>query len=742
MSEQENRIEGIVREIIYENENTGYKVIEVEAGGGTELITAVGILPQVRPGERLEAEGIWREHATYGEQFEICSFSRSLPQEKDAMERYLASGVIKGIGAALARRIIEAFAEDTFRILDQEPERLAEVKGISEAKACEIGEQYAAGRQMREVLLFLQEYGITPALAVKIYREFGAKTVDTIRANPYVLADRIRGIGFRRADEIAAHMGIAPESPARIRAAVKYLLQEGAANGHTYLPKPLLEDRLLQMIGAEDALAENAIVDLVLSGQAMEKNEKDEERVYLTYYYMAESFCARRLLELRAYGSRTKKADPPVQPKGDIQLSEEQSAAVNTALREGVLVITGGPGTGKTTIINTLLDQLDARGQAYLLAAPTGRAAKRMTEATGREASTIHRLLELQYSGDEDEKQVFMRDEEHPLEADVIIVDEMSMVDIVLMQHLLRAVAPGTRLILTGDKDQLTPVGPGNVLRDIIASGALPVAQLTRIYRQAEQSDIVVGAHRINEGQYPEFNRPNTDFFMMHRRTREDTARTVIEVVKSRMPRFAQCSPMKDIQVLTPMRRGYLGAESLNRLLQEALNPASGRKEQLEYRGTVFREGDRVMQIRNNYNMPWKVCNRFGYALEEGVGVFNGDIGCISRIRPKDKQVTVLFEDKKEVEYDYTALEELELAYAITIHKAQGTESPIVVLPLHSGPDVLFSRNLLYTAVTRARRYAVIVGAESTVRRMVDNDRPTIRYSSLEDRLRAGMDME
>ena len=738
MREARDRIRGLVREIIFENENTGYKVIEVESADNPELITAVGILPGVQAGENLEATGAWKEHATYGEQFEICSFSRSLPQEKDAMERYLASGVIKGVGPALARRIVETFGEETFRILEREPERLAEVKGISLTGACEIGEQYAAGSRMRETLLFLQEYGITPTMAVKIYKEFGAETVNTVKTNPYILADRVQGIGFRRADELAARMGIPPESPARICSAVKYILQEAAGSGHTYLPKNLLEDRMLQLVGAGGVDVENALAELGIRGQITEKTEDEEERVYLTYYYTAEAAAAAKLVQLlgrRGKSVKLPEANAGSSP-GGIELSEEQKNAVEAALTEGVLIITGGPGTGKTTIINTLLDLLDERDEEYLLAAPTGRAAKRMTEATGREAATLHRLLELQFSEEEGGRQEFLRDEEHPLEADVIIVDEVSMVDAVLLQHLLRAIPPGARLILAGDKDQLPSVGPGNVLRDMIASGVIPVAELTKIYRQAALSDIVVGAHRINEGQYPEFNKKDTDFFMMHRRTREETARTVIEVVKTRMPRFAGCSPLQDIQVLTPMRRGYLGAESLNKMLQQALNPESNKKAQLEFRDTVFREGDRVMQIKNNYNTPWKICNAFGYPLEEGAGVFNGDIGRIRRIEPRDKLVTVVFDEKKEVEYDYTALEELELAYAITIHKAQGTESPIVVLPLHSGPEVLFTRNLLYTAVTRARKYAVIIGEETTVRRMVDNDRQLVRFSSLERRLR------
>ena len=735
------RIAGFVNECIFENEDTGYKVLEVESDDGLQLMTVVGIMPDLQVGEHIEARGRWKEHNTYGEQFEVSTFSRSLPQDKDAMERYLGSGAIKGIGAALAHRIVEKFGDNTFHIIETEPERLAEVKGISSAKACEIGEQFAAQSATREAMVFLQSFGLTPNMSMRIYKEFGLKTVSVLSQNPYILAERVQGIGFRRADEIARQMGIPEESPGRIRGAIRFALQNAAGEGHTYLPLDKLEDEVYRLIGLSGLMVENALTESVMEGQLIQKRELEEERVYLKSFYAAEAGVARRLMELieqpqeiseDVYKLRMQK----IEKEQKIELSDEQREAVLAALKEGVLIITGGPGTGKTTIINVLLELLEQDDKKYMLAAPTGRAAKRMTEATGRDAKTIHRLLEIQFGIADSGKQIFQRDEEHPLETDVVILDEVSMIDVTLMNHLLKAIVPGTRLILAGDKDQLPSVGAGNVLKDMIQSEAIVVKKLTKIYRQAAMSDIVVGAHLINQGQYPVFNQKDTDLFFMKRKVKEDVIRTMVEVILKRMPKFAGCSPVDDIQVLTPMKRGLLGVENLNPRLQEALNPKSSKKAELEYRDMVFREGDKVMQIKNNYSMAWKVLNRYGYPLEEGEGVFNGDVGRVKQINTKNRTVTVLFDDKRQVEYDYVDLEELELAYAITIHKSQGTESPIIVLPLHSGPEILFSRNLLYTAVTRAKRYVVVIGDEAMVHKMVDNDRQAVRYSSLEARLR------
>ena len=740
--EASERIDGLVREVIFENEDTGYKVLEIETAEG-DLATLVGTLPGVRAGETIQAAGFWDEHSTYGEQFRVCSFSHALPQGAAAMERYLASGAVKGVGEALAHRIVEKFGERTFEILEREPERLAEVKGIGLSAACSIGEQFAAGRDMRDVLMFLQEYGISAAYAVEIYREFGARTVETVKNDPYVLAERVRGIGFLRADEIAAKMGIPRNSEGRLRAAVRYLLQEAAAQGgHTYLPQPLLEDRLYELTGIEGTEAENILVSMAMDGKLIIKNPPEQDpQIFLTYLFRAEAGAAARLTELARTKRLTAIGDKELaaaQKKQRITLSEEQLSAVKAALTEGVLVITGGPGTGKTTIINLLLELLRLQKEEYLLAAPTGRAAKRMQELTGEEAQTIHRLLEVKAgpgSFGDGERQLFARDQDHPLEADVIIVDELSMVDAPLFSALLRAIAPGTRLILVGDKDQLPSVGAGNVLQDILASGQIRSVRLTEIYRQGKLSDIVLNAHRVNEGQYPEFNRKDTDFFLVRCRERGAAVQTVIDLVRTRMPKFAGVSPW-EIQVMSPQHKGDLGVDNLNRVLQQTLNPPAKSKAELGFRDTLFREGDRVMQVKNDYELEWCVRNEYGKSVSDGAGVFNGDLGRVKSVSPSGRTLTVLFDDKREAEYDFPELEELCLAYAITIHKSQGSQSPVVVLPLLSGPGPLYCRNLLYTAITRAQRYVVVVGSEDTVRRMVDNDRTGERFTSLAEQLR------
>ena len=731
-------------EVIYSNEDNGYRILEVQLEGEKpEKITIVGTMPGLQPGETIEAEGSWKVHSVYGDQFEVKHFERVAPRTVQQIERYLSSGIIKGIGVALAHRIVERFGEDTLKVMDREPERLKEIKGISQHGAMEIGEQFAAQRQEREAMLFLQKYDVSVAMALRIYKRYKDKTVEILTKNPYRLAEDVHGIGFHKADQIARLMGIDEQSPFRTRAALQYVLQESAAEGHIFLPKSELEDAVYRLTGASGILVENAITELVIDRRITERREDGQDRVFLYSFYNAELETARRLLELKDQAPAFKEESVRGQLREaeeheQLELSEEQREAIVASLKYGVHVITGGPGTGKTTIIRTLLYLLERQEAEVLLAAPTGRAAKRMSEATGHEASTIHRMLEMQYLDENASSylQQFQRNEENPLEADVIIVDEMSMVDITLMLHLLQGIAAGTRLILVGDADQLPSVGPGNVLRDIIDSEQIPVSRLSQIYRQAEQSDIVLNAHRINRGEYPVFNQPDTDFFLLRRQVRENIPPTLTDAILHRIPKFAKCSPMEDIQVLTPMKRGLLGVESLNPILQEALNPPASRKKELEYRGQIFREGDKVMQIRNNYNTPWKVLNRYGFPIEEGEGVFNGDIGRIKTIDPADKTMTVVFDEVREVTYEYSMLEELEMAYAITIHKAQGSECPVVILPVFSGPDVLFTRNLLYTAVTRASRYVVVVGSEAMIRRMVDNDRLVLRYTALSRRLK------
>lgn len=736
---ESNRVEGLVTEVIYANEKNGYKVCEVEQNDG-DTVTIVGIMPDLQSGESVQAEGVWKEHSVYGPQLEVKQFEKTMPKTREAIERYLGSGALKGVGPALAKRIVDTFGDETLEIMSREPERLCEVRGISSKGAMELGAQFQEQTYLRDTMIFLQQYGITPALSMRIYKQYKENTISVMRTNPYALADQVRGIGFRRADAIAAQMGVVSDAPERIRAAMKYALSEATGDGHVYLSLEELEDRVVQLTGITGVDVENMKLQLVMDGQVVEKKVDGREVLYLTPFYTAEMNAAMKLAELAEYsdpqaGSIDSQLAEEEKKRG-ITLADQQKEAIREAMHNGVLIITGGPGTGKTTIINIILDILEEGREEYLLAAPTGRAAKRMSEATGRSAQTVHRMLEIEFQPGEDTNQTFSRNEENPLEADVIIVDEMSMVDILLMNHLLKAVTPGTRLILVGDMDQLPSVGPGNVLKDLIASECMPVVRLDRIFRQSDTSRIVSNAHRILHGEYPEFNTPGTDFFFMRRISQEAAAKTLAEVVKTRMPVYAKCSPVEDIQVLTPMKKSPLGVEQLNLLLQETLNPPSSRKKEIEFRQNRLREGDKVMQIRNNYNVPWKINNQFGYPLEEGQGVFNGDIGRVLSIDPAGRTVRVRFDDKREVDYEYTALEELELAYAITIHKSQGTESPIIVLPLLGGSPMLFCRNLLYTAVTRARRIVVIIGDEDTVRRMVDNDRPTLRNSTLCLRLR------
>lgn len=736
---ESNRVEGLVTEVIYANEKNGYKVCEVEQNDG-DTVTIVGIMPDLQSGESVQAEGVWKEHSVYGPQLEVKQFEKTMPKTREAIERYLGSGALKGVGPALAKRIVDTFGDETLEIMSREPERLCEVRGISSKGAMELGAQFQEQTYLRDTMIFLQQYGITPALSMRIYKQYKENTISVMRTNPYALADQVRGIGFRRADAIAAQMGVVPDAPERIRAAMKYALSEATGDGHVYLSLEELEDRVVQLTGITGVDVENMKLQLVMDGQVVEKKVDGREVLYLTPFYTAEMNAAMKLAELAEYSDpQAGSIDSQLaeeEKKHGITLADQQKEAIREAMHNGVLIITGGPGTGKTTIINIILDILEEGREEYLLAAPTGRAAKRMSEATGRSAQTVHRMLEIEFQPGEDTNQTFSRNEENPLEADVIIVDEMSMVDILLMNHLLKAVTPGTRLILVGDMDQLPSVGPGNVLKDLIASECMPVVRLDRIFRQSDTSRIVSNAHRILHGEYPEFNTPGTDFFFMRRISQEAAAKTLAEVVKTRMPVYAKCSPVEDIQVLTPMKKSPLGVEQLNLLLQETLNPPSSRKKEIEFRQNRLREGDKVMQIRNNYNVPWKINNQFGYPLEEGQGVFNGDIGRVLSIDPAGRTVRVRFDDKREVDYEYTALEELELAYAITIHKSQGTESPIIVLPLLGGSPMLFCRNLLYTAVTRARRIVVIIGDEDTVRRMVDNDRPTLRNSTLCLRLR------
>ncbi len=727
-------IEGVVEDIIYTNEENGYTVCTLQTE--EEDIVCVGILPGVHPGENLQILGTWKVHPTYGEQLQVETYEKSIPKTEHGIEKYLASGVIKGIGPTLANRIVKHFGVNTLRVIEEEPECLEVIKGISLQKAQEIGSIFQQQRELRTAMLFLQDYGISPTYALKIYKKYRGQTMDVIKINPYRLADEIFGIGFKMADQIAASVGIEKDSEHRIKAGIKYVLNEGAGNGHTYLPLKLLMQRAEKLLQVPQELMENALIDLQIHKQVWQEVWEEETRIYLMPFYYAERSVGKKILELASLYEpqddiQIQNRITQLEKEQRVQLADCQKQAIQAAMENGVLIITGGPGTGKTTTINTIITLLQDQDQEVILAAPTGRAAKRMTEATGMEAQTIHRLLEITFLQEDSRSQSFEKNEENPLEADVIIIDETSMVDILLMNSLLKAIMPGTRLILVGDMDQLPSVGPGNVLKDLIHSQCLPVVRLTEIFRQAGESAIVTNAHRINTGQYPVLNQKEKDFFFLRRAVQEEVAQTVIELITKRLPPFLSCDPMQDIQILCPMRKGPLGVIQLNQELQKALNPPSKKKKEKEFRHTLFREGDKVMQIKNNYNIPWKICNPFGYPLDEGVGIFNGDCGIITDISATAETLTVTFDDNKVVEYDYSQLDELELAYAVTIHKAQGSEYPAVVLPIHSGPPMLMSRNLLYTGVTRAKELVVIVGLESTLERMVDNNREINRYSGL-----------
>lgn len=737
----QDTIEGYVEHIIFRNEDNGYTVLNLMSEGSE--VTCVGIFEYVSEGELLELHGTYVEHATYGQQLKVDSYETKIPEDTIAMERYLGSGAIKGIGAALAARIVRRFGEDTMRILDEEPERLAEVKGISEAKAREIAQQVAEKSEMRSAMMFLQQYGISVALGVKIYGKYGSRVYSVLRENPYRLAEDIQGIGFRIADEIAGRIGIHTDSDYRIKSGLFYVLSLAAGEGHVYLPEEVLLSRASEILGVEASFMEKHVMDLAMDRKVVIKEEiSGEERrriVYASQYYYLELDTARRLTELNIENDedeyKIRKRLEFIEKKNGLELETEQRNAVVEAVRNGVLVITGGPGTGKTTTINALIQYFELEGMDIYLAAPTGRAAKRMTETTGYEASTVHRLLELTGMMEESSAAAhFERNEENPLEADVIIIDEMSMVDISLMHALLTAVQVGTRLILVGDVNQLPSVGPGRVLKDIIDSQCFCVVKLNKIFRQATESDIVVNAHKINAGEEISINNNSKDFFFLKRYDADVIVASIVYLVQKKLPPYVEAKPL-DIQVLTPMRKGLLGVERLNEVLQKYLNPADKKKREKEHGGGLFREGDKVMQIKNNYQLEWEIRGKYNIPVEKGVGVFNGDMGIVHEINTYAETMTVVFEECRYVEYTFKQLEELELAYAVTIHKSQGSEYPAVILPLLGGPKMLMSRNLLYTAVTRAKRCVTVVGSEVTFQAMIHNKQEKSRYTSLGQRI-------
>ena len=735
-------VTGYIDHVIFRNEDNGYTVMVLKGMEEERELTCVGTFPAITQGAAIEASGNYTTHPVYGKQFQIASYVEKMPEDALAMERYLGSGAIKGIGAALAARIVRRFGDDTMRIVEEEPERLAEIKGISEKKAMEIAEQMTEKADMRRAMIFLQKYGISLNLGAKIYQKYGQTVYGVLQENPYRLAEDISGVGFRIADEIASRIGIHTDSDYRIRSGMLYTLLQASGEGHIYLPKEELFSRASGLLGVDPSYMEKHLMDMVVDRKLILKETEDGAVVYPTRYYYLELNSARMLCELNILcpedEEMMEKRINRIEKETGTRLDEMQKQAVAAAASHGLFILTGGPGTGKTTTINAIIRYFEEEGAELRLAAPTGRAAKRMTEATGYEAQTIHRLLELNGMPEEEQEGRvvhFDRNSENPLEADVIIIDEMSMVDIALMHSLLLAVTAGTRLILVGDENQLPSVGPGNVLRDIIRSGCFPVVELKKIFRQASESDIVVNAHKINRGEQVTINNKSRDFFFLKRYDADIIIRVVIALIQEKLPRYVDAKPY-EIQVLTPMRKGLLGVERLNQILQRYLNPPDEKKKEKEIGQRLFREGDKVMQVKNNYQLEWEILGRYKIPVDKGVGVFNGDTGIMTEINEFAETATVEFEDGRQAEYSFKQLEELELAYAVTIHKSQGSEYPAVILPILSGPRMLMNRNLLYTAVTRARKCVTVVGSETTFAEMIRNEKQQQRYSSLDRRIR------
>ena len=730
-------IKGYVEHIVYRNEDNGYTVFRLTNDDGE--LTCVGTFPYIGEGEMLEVSGEYTKHNVYGLQLQVLSYETLEPEDVVSIERYLGSGAIKGVGTVLAGRIVRRFKGDTFRIIEEEPERLAEVQGISERKAREISIQVEEKKDMRKAMIFLQKYGITLHLSAKIYEHYGQSVYRVMEENPYQIADHVPGVGFKTADEIARKIGIHTNSDYRIRSGIVYVLLQAVTDGHIYLPEEEVLYRARNLLEIELLDISNHLLDLAMEKKIVIKETEAEKRIYPAQYYYMELNTAKMLHDLNVHYEiadvALEKRLYEIEKNAELELDDMQRHAVVAAARNGILVLTGGPGTGKTTTINAMIQFFESEGMDIFLAAPTGRAAKRMTEATGYEARTIHRMLELGYVPEnEDSRMHYGRNEENPLETDVVIIDEMSMVDLPLMNVLLRAVTVGTRLILVGDKDQLPSVGPGSVLKDLIASQCFPVVTLNKIFRQAEQSDIVVNAHKINRGEEVILDNRSQDFFFLKRQDANVIVSVVLTLIQKKLPKYVDAD-MFDIQVLTPMRKGLLGVERLNTILQQYLNPPDEKKAEKEYGDKLFRVGDKVMQIKNNYQLEWEIATKYGLVVDKGVGVFNGDIGRIAEINTYTETIEVQFEEKKKVRYPFQMLDELELAYAVTVHKSQGSEYPAVIIPLLQGPKQLYHRNLIYTAVTRAKKCVTLVGSDTTFQEMIYNANEQNRYTSLVERI-------
>ena len=733
-------IEGYVDHIIFQNNENGYTVFVLETED--EECTCVGTCKGLTQGLTIRGEGERTEHAVYGKQFKLFSYTTVAPKDSASMERYLGSGAVKGVGPALAARIVKKFGDDTLRIIQEEPERLAEIKGISKRKAMEIAVLMEEKKELQEALVYLAGYGISNTLAVKIYDKYGAGLYGVMQENPYQLAEDITGVGFKIADEIASRLGIHTDSDYRIRCGITYVLQRAVGEGHVYLPRPVLIERATELLGIKGEFIEPQVDNLAFERKLIIK----KEAVFAAPYYYAELNCARMLHELNIsmWDSDCTPSEEEALQREIMKLADDtrmepdqlQLSAVTECIKNGLFILSGGPGTGKTTTIRMIIAYFESRGMDIFLAAPTGRAAKRMTEATGYEARTIHRMLELNSAlSDEDSRRVsFERNEDNPLEADVIIIDEMSMVDIMLFVSLLKAVTPGTRLILVGDVDQLPSVGPGQVLKDLMESKCFPMVELRKIFRQDKESDIIVNAHRINRGEQIALDNHSKDFFMLERTDVNVIYKHMIQLIRDKLPKYVNATPY-DIQVLTPMRKGSLGCETLNPILQEYLNPPDAKKAQHQHGDTLFRVGDKVMQIKNNYQLEWEIVSRYGIPIDKGMGVFNGDMGRVAEILENANALVVEYDEHRRVTYPFSSLDELELSYAVTIHKSQGSEYPAVLLPIMGGPRLLFHRNLLYTAITRGKNCVTILGSSQVVRNMIDNVSENKRYTALTDRL-------
>ena len=731
-------VRGYIDHFIYFNETNGYGVIELSTE--EEDIICVGSFGGIGQGENVEITGRYVEHAVYGLQLKAEEIKVLTPEDAYAMERYLAGGAVKGIGPALAKRIVKKFGNDTFRIMEEEPERLAEIKGISERKAMEIAGCMEERKELREAMVFLQKYGITNNLAMKIYDTYGMRLYHILQENPYQMAEEIEGVGFKRADEIAQKIGIRIDSRFRIQCGVCYVLGQSATEGHTFLPKEELVNRAVCLLEVEPEQIDMELPNLAMDKKLVMKQEGEQVSCYLTKMYYEELACAKMLYDLCEQSAENENyimgRIAGIEKELSIELDELQKKAVFEAARNGIFILSGGPGTGKTTTINAIIRYFEREGLDIMLAAPTGRAAKRMTEATGFEAKTIHRLLELNGSFAEDGRRAhFERNEDAPLETDVVIIDEMSMVDIHLFYALLKAVPLGCRLVLVGDVNQLPSVGPGQVLRDLIESEGFSVVILQKIFRQASTSDIVVNAHKINKGQQLTLTNKSEDFFFLARDNVDVIYKHMILLILEKLPKYVEAGPHQ-IQVLTPMRKGSLGVETLNGILQKYINPPAKEKVEHAYGDMIFREGDKVMQVKNNYQLEWEIVNYFNLPIDKGTGVFNGDMGVVSSINEFAQTMTVEYEDNKRVEYHFSQLDELELAYAVTIHKAQGCEYPAVIMPLLGGPRQLLNRNLLYTGITRAKKCVTILGSVDTIEQMIQNGNARKRYTGLLARIR------